>query len=60
MATVRIRMLTSVAGNDYSYAAGQEVEAPKEIALDLIAAGHAVLLETTNVERRPGRPSEKR
>lgn len=39
--TILIRLRTSVAGSDYTYAAGQEVHAPEYIASDLIRAGHA-------------------
>lgn len=41
--TKKIRLLTSVAGTEYTYAAGQIVDAPLEIAEDLLQAGHAVL-----------------
>jgi hypothetical protein len=40
--TVTIRLLTSVTGSDYSYGAGQIVDAPEDIAADLIRGGHAV------------------
>lgn len=40
--TIKIRLLTSVSSTDYSYAAGEEVDAPKERALDLLKAGYAV------------------
>lgn len=41
-ATKVIRLVTSVAGSAYTYAAGQVVDAPVEIADDLIQAGHAI------------------
>lgn len=37
----RIVMLTSVAGTEYAYAAGQEVDVQDHIADDLIRGGHA-------------------
>ena len=45
MKTVKITLLTSVASSAYTYAAGQEVDAPEEIAEDLIRGGHAVKSE---------------
>lgn len=39
----KIRLLTSVAGTAYTYAAGEVVDAPTDIADDLVRAGHAVL-----------------
>ena len=36
-----IEMLTSVGGTEYTYAAGQIVDAPEAIAKDLIQGGHA-------------------
>lgn len=41
--TKKIRLLTSVAGSSYTYAAGEVVDAPTDIADDLVQAGHAVL-----------------
>lgn len=35
-------MLTSVAGTEYAYRADQVVDAPEEIAKDLLRGGHAV------------------
>lgn len=40
--TKKIRMLTSVAGTDYAYRADQVVDAPADIADDLLRGGHAV------------------
>lgn len=39
---MRIRMLDSHAGLDFSYAAGQVVDAPRHIAKDLLRGGVAV------------------
>lgn len=41
--TIKIQMLTSVAGGDYMYAAGELVDAPVDRARDLLQAGHAAL-----------------
>lgn len=49
--TKKIRLLTSVAGTSYIYAAGQIVDAPLEIADDLLQAGHAVLEGQTPSDR---------
>jgi len=49
-ATKKIRLLTSVAGTAYSYGAGQIVDAPAEIADDLIRGGHAVLEGLAKIE----------
>ncbi len=35
-------MLTSVAGTEYAYRADQVVDAPEEIAKDLLNGGHAI------------------
>lgn len=41
MTTIRIRMLDSVTSTFYAYPKGAEVDAPEEIALDLLKGGHA-------------------
>lgn len=38
---MKIKILTSCAGINFSYASGQIVDAPDKIAKDLIKAGHA-------------------
>lgn len=47
--TLRIRVNTSIAGTDYTYSAGQEVDSPEHIANDLIRAGHAELIAAPQV-----------
>jgi hypothetical protein len=47
--TLRIRVNTSIAGTDYTYSAGQEVDAPEYIANDLIRAGHAEIIAAPQV-----------
>lgn len=48
--TLGIKLVTSVVGDDFMYAAGQEIQdCPEERALDLLQAGHAVPL---NAEKR--------
>lgn len=47
MPTRHIKILTSVAGADFSFAPGDIVEASEIIAIDLIRAGHAEPLEAT-------------
>lgn len=41
---MKIRLLVSCVGTDFSYGKGQEVECSEERAKDLIRGGHAVLL----------------
>jgi len=60
-------MLTSVAGTEYAYAAGQEVEAADHIADDLIRGGHARLIAATKTPdkaekavSKPAATAEKR
>lgn len=43
--TRKIRLNTSVVGGDYNYAAGEEVDAPVDRAIDLVNAGHAEFLD---------------
>jgi hypothetical protein len=38
---MKIKILTSCAGINFSYASGQIVDVPDKIAKDLIKAGHA-------------------
>lgn len=39
-----IKMLTSVAGTNFSYASGEILDAPEEIGRELVRAGHAELV----------------
>ncbi len=45
--TIKIRLLTSVSGSDYSYAAGDVVDAPEHIGRDLVKANFATLVSGT-------------
>jgi hypothetical protein len=47
---VKIRVLTSCAGNDFSYGQG-ETEAPEVIAADLVRAGYAEYLTDTGAKK---------
>lgn len=57
--TIRIRLLTSVAGTEYTYAAGQEVDALEYIATDLIRAQHAVPVSAEKRETAIAKPLKK-
>jgi hypothetical protein len=59
--TIKIRLRTSVASTSYTYAAGQEVNAPAEIAKDLIQAGHAepVAVRPEQRAEKPLSPADK-
>lgn len=46
MQTIRIKLNESVVGDDYTYAAGEEVHAPEDRAKDLIKSGHANPVES--------------
>lgn len=41
---MKIKLLVSVVGTDFSYGKGQEVECSEERARDLIRGGHAAIL----------------
>lgn len=58
--TIHIRILISVVGNNFAYAARTEVHAPEHIARDLIAAGHATLIAVTPAQRaeKPHSPAD--
>lgn len=59
MAKTKIQALTSAAGMDYTIAAGEICELPDEIAADLIQAGFAIKVGTTEPAaepKKPGRP----
>lgn len=56
---IAIRLVTSVVGGDYTYAAGQEVDAPDHIAADLIQAGHAVPVNADKHETAIAKPPRK-
>lgn len=60
--TIKIKMLTSVAGTEYAYRAGQEVDAPEEIAKDLLKGGHAIpaVAEHETPESKTAKRIEKR
>jgi len=61
--TIKIQMLTSVAGGDYMYAAGELVDATAARARDLIQAGHAVPIPGEKAEKATSKAatsSEKR
>jgi len=45
---MKIKLNTSVVGGDYTYAAGEEVDAPEERAKDLVKAGHAEIVEQSS------------
>lgn len=57
---MKIKMTVSVAGIDFSYAAGEEVDAPQHIAEDMLRAGYAHLLEEVEEDNKPkrGRPKK--
>lgn len=58
--TIAIRLVTSVVGGDYTYAAGEEVtDCPEERALDLLQAGHAVPIDTQKSERATAKQPAK-
>lgn len=51
---MKVKMLNSVAGLDFAYNQGEEVEMTKERASDLIKAKHAIPLEKeTATKRKP-------
>lgn len=60
MATIKIRLLTSVAGGDFHYPAGSEVDAPEDVARDLLRAGHAALLARLPAEQKETAVSKAR
>lgn len=55
---MRIKLLVSVVGTDFSYGKGQEVECSEERARDLIRGGHAVLLGGV-VKPQPQTPEQR-
>ena len=57
MSTVKIRILETVASTNYAYAKGKEVDAPIEIAADLVQAGHAEYITTAGA--KPAARAEK-
>lgn len=60
MSNVKIRLLTSVAGGDYTYAAGDEVDAPEERAKDLVRAGHAEMVGQAEKRERATKPQHEK
>lgn len=55
---LKIVLLSSVSGNDFSYGKGQEVYCSDERAKDLIRGGHAVLLGGV-VKPQPQTPEQR-
>jgi len=57
---MKIKLLVSVAGLDFSYAAGEIVDAPQHIAEDMLRAHYAVSAESTSEDDKPkrGRPKK--
>ncbi len=51
-ATIKIRALDSMVGNDFSYAKGGIYDAPEERAKDLIRGGLAVPVEVEAEQRQ--------
>lgn len=53
---IQIKLLKSVSGIDFSFAAGELATVPDELALDLIQAGHAApfgeIPETANINEK--------
>lgn len=45
--TIKIRMLTGVTASEYTYQAGEIVDAPEDRARDLLRANYATLVSTT-------------
>lgn len=56
---IGIRLLTSVVGGDCTYGAGQEVDVPEHVAVDLIQAGHAVPTSVEKRENATAKPPKK-
>lgn len=42
---IKVRFTSSIAGSDFTFGAGQEVDGPAAFLLAFVRAGHAVLLE---------------
>lgn len=55
---VKIRLLNSVVGNNFSYGKGKEVECSEERAKDLIRGNHAVLVGGV-VKPQPQTPEQR-
>jgi hypothetical protein len=57
---MKIKLLVSVAGLDFSYAAGEIVDAPQHIAEDMLRAQYAVSAEEESEDDKPkrGRPKK--
>jgi hypothetical protein len=57
---MKIKLLVSVAGLDFSYAAGEIVDAPQHIAEDMLRAQYAVPVEGESEDEKPkrGRPKK--
>lgn len=55
---MKIKLLVSVVGTDFSYGKGQEVECSEERARDLIRGGHAVLFGGV-VKPQPQTPEQR-
>lgn len=50
---MKIRLLISCVGTDFSYRKGQEVDVSEERAKDLIRGGHAILLGSVTKPENP-------
>lgn len=55
---MKIRMLTSLAGEDVVYRYGEEVDLPDEVATAQIEAGNAEAVESLQ-KREEAKPDEK-
>ena len=57
---MKIKLLVSVAGLDFSYAAGEIVDAPQHIAEDMLRAQYAIAAEDESEDDKPkrGRPKK--
>lgn len=55
---MKIKALTSAAGNDFAIAAGETADLPDYIAKDLVKAGYAIEAGRDMAEepKKPGRP----
>lgn len=58
-ATIKIRVLESVASTHYDYGSGFEGDVPEEIAKDLLKAGLAELIGGSKTAANPHQTAEK-
>ena len=54
--TIKIKLLDSVAGTDYSYGKGGTYDAPEDRAKDLIKGGLAIEVSTPKQENAMAKP----